>query len=84
MERSQRAKERRPVKTLTSILAAGAILAFAAQAGTAATVKHAKHSTARLGTGPYVYLGNIATAKHITSRVGSSPYVYLGNTAPVG
>jgi hypothetical protein len=83
MERSQRAKERSPVKTLTSILAAGAILAFAAQAGTAANVKHAKHSTIRVGYGPYAYLGNTAHAKHNTTRVGSSPYAYLGDTAPV-
>jgi hypothetical protein len=48
------------VKTFTSILAAGAILAFAAQAGTAANVKHAKHSTSRVGYGPYAYLGNTA------------------------
>ena len=32
------------MKTLSSLLAAGAILAFAAQAGTAANVRHAKHS----------------------------------------
>ena len=48
------------MKTLTSILAAGAILAFAAQAGTAANVKHAKHSTIRVGYGPYAYLGDTA------------------------
>ena len=42
------------MKTLTSILAVGAILAFAAQPGTAANVKHAKHSTVRVGYGPYV------------------------------
>jgi hypothetical protein len=72
------------VKTLTSIVTAGAILAFAAQAGTAATVKHTKHGTARVGYGPYAYLGNTAQAKHSTIRVGSSPYAYLGNTAPVG
>ena len=48
------------MKTLTSIVAACAILAFAAQAGTAANVKHTKHSTARVGYGPYAYLGNTA------------------------
>ena len=68
------------MKTLTSILAAGAILAFAAQAGTAANVKNAKHSTIKVGYGPYAYLGNTA-AKHSTNRVGSSPYAYLGNQA---
>jgi hypothetical protein len=72
------------VKTFTSILAAGAILAFAAQAGTAANVKHAKHSTSRVGYGPYAYLGNTAPTKHSTIRVGYGPYAYLGNTAPVG
>jgi len=72
------------VKTLTSILAAGAILAFAAQAGTAANVKHAKHSTTRVGYGPYAYLGSTAPAKQSTSRVGYGPYAYLGDTAPVG
>ncbi len=72
------------MKTLTSIVAAGAILAFAAQAGTAANVKHAKHSTARVGYGPYAYLGNTAQAKQSTIRVGYSPYALLGNTAPVG
>ena len=69
------------MKTLTSILAVGAILAFAAQAGIAANVRHAKHSTIRVGYGPYAYLGNTAV-KHGTSTVGSSPYAYLGNTAP--
>jgi hypothetical protein len=69
------------VKTLTSILAAGAILAFAAQAGTAANVKHAKHSTARVGYGPYAYLGDTAQAKQGTTRVGFGPYAYLGDTA---
>ena len=72
------------MKTLTSILAAGAILAFAAQAGTAANFKHAKHSTTRVGYGPYAYLGNTVAAKNSTSRVGNSPYAYLGDTAPVG
>ena len=72
------------MKTFSSILAAGAILAFAAQAGTAANVKHAKHSTTRVGYGPYAYLGNSAQAKHSTTKVGSSPYAYLGDTAPVG
>ena len=67
------------MKTLTSILAAGAILAFAAQAGTAANVKNAKHSTIKVGYGPYAYLGN--TAVEHTNRVGSSPYAYLGNQA---
>jgi hypothetical protein len=68
------------VKTLTSILAAGAILAFAAQAGTAASVKHTKHSTIKIGYGPYAYLGNSAAAKHSTIKSGSGPYAYLGNT----
>jgi len=68
------------VKTLTSILAAGAILAAAAQAGTAANVKHATHRTIKVGYGPYAYLGNTA-AKQSTNRVGSSPYAYLGNQA---
>jgi hypothetical protein len=69
------------VKTLSSILAAGAILAFAAQAGTAANVKHAKQSSVRVGYGPYAYLGDTATAKHSTIKTGSGPYAYLGNTA---
>ena len=69
------------MKTLSSILAAGAILAFAAQAGTAANVKHAKHSSVRVGYGPYAYLGDTATAKHSTIKTGSGPYAYLGNTA---
>ena len=68
------------MKTLTSILAAGAILAFAAQAGTAANVKHAKHSTIKVGYGTYAYLGNTAAPKHSTIRPGSGPYAYLGNT----
>ena len=68
------------MKTLTSILAAGAILAFAAQAGTAANAKHAKQSTIRVGYGPYAYLGNTA-ANHSTTRVGSSPYAFIGDTA---
>src|SRR3982751_6491474 len=55
------------VKTLTSILAAGAILAFAAQAGNAA---NAKHSTAKVGYGPYAYLGDTATAKRSTISIG--------------
>jgi hypothetical protein len=67
------------VKTLTSILAAGAILAFAAQAGTAANARHAKHSTIRVGYGPYAYLGNTAPAKHVW--VANSPYTYLGGQA---
>jgi hypothetical protein len=67
------------MKTLTSILAAGAILAFAAQAGTAANVKNAKHSTIKVGYGPYAYLGNTAVKQ--TKRIGSSPYAYLGNQA---
>jgi len=66
------------VKTLTSILAAGVMLGLAAQAGTAAIVKH---STTRVGYGPYAYLGNTAKTKHSTSTVGSSPYAYLGNQA---
>jgi hypothetical protein len=69
------------VKTLTSILAAGAILACAAQAGTAANVRHAKHSTIRVGYGPYAYLGNTAHAKQSTPRAGIGPYAYLGDTA---
>jgi hypothetical protein len=69
------------VKTLTSILAAGAILAFAAQAGTAANVKHAKQSTAKVGYGPYAYLGDTATAKQSTVKAGIGPYAYLGDTA---
>jgi hypothetical protein len=77
MKRSQRAKERSTVKTLTSILAAGAILAFAAQAGTAANLKHAKHGTVRVAYGPYAYLGSTATAKHNTNTAGSSPYFPL-------
>ena len=72
------------MKMLTSILAAGAILACAAQAGIAANVKHAKHSTTRVGYGPYAYLGNTAQATHSTTRVGYGPYAYLGDTAPVG
>jgi hypothetical protein len=79
------------VKALTSILATGVILAFAAQAGIAANVKHgkksesAKHSAIKVGYGPYAYLGNTASAKHGGAiRVGSGPYAYLGNTAPVG
>jgi hypothetical protein len=79
MERSQRAKER-AVKTLTSILAAGAVLAFAAQAGSAAGVKHvkkselAKHSAIR-GYGPYAYLGNTAAVS--PDGAGYGPYAYL-------
>ena len=72
------------MKTLTSILAVGAILAFAAQPGIAANVKHAKHSTIRVGYGPYAYLGNVAPVNRSTIWVGNSPYTYLGNTAPVG
>ena len=72
------------MKALTSILAAGAILAFAAQPGIAANVKHAKHSTTKVGYGPYAYLGNTAQDKQSTTRVGYGPYAYLGNTAPVG
>jgi hypothetical protein len=68
------------VRLLTSILAAGAILVVAAQAGTAAGLKHAKHSTVRVGYGPYAYLGNTASAKRTTNRE-SSPYFYLGDTA---
>jgi hypothetical protein len=82
MERSERAKERSTVKALTSIVAAGAILAFAAQAGTAANVKHSTHSTVRVGYGPYAYLGDTAQAKR--STIGVGPYAYLGDTAPVG
>ena len=69
------------MKALTSILTAGAILAFAAQAGTAANLKHAKHSTIRVGYGPYAYLGNTAQANHSTIRAGVGPYAFLGNTA---
>jgi len=65
------------VKTLTSILAAGAIVAFAAQAGIAA---NAKQSTIRVGYGPYAYLGNTA-AKHSTTKAVSSPYAFIGDTA---
>ena len=72
------------MKTLMSILAAGAILAFAAQAGTAATLKHAKHSTIRVGYGPYAYLGSTASAKRSVIKVANSPYAFLGDTAPVG
>jgi hypothetical protein len=68
------------VKTFTSILAAGAILAFAAQAGTAASLKHTKHSTTRVGYGPYAYLGNSVQANHRASRTSSGPYAFLGNT----
>jgi len=70
------------VKALTSILTAGAILACAAQAGTAATVKHAKHSSVKVGYGPYAYLGNSAQASHSTIRVGIGPYAFLGSAAP--
>jgi hypothetical protein len=69
------------VKTFTPILAAGAILAFAAQAGTAANVKHAKkgelarHSAIKVGYGPYAYLGNKAPAS--ASGAGYQPYSYL-------
>jgi len=67
------------MKTLTSILAAGAILAFAAQAGTAANAKHTKQSIiARIGWG---YRGDTADAKHSTTRVGSSPYALIGGGA---
>jgi len=69
------------VKTLTSILAVGAILAFAAQAGTAANVRHAKQSTAKVGYGPYAYLGDTATSKNSTIKTGIGPYAYLGNSA---
>jgi hypothetical protein len=85
MERSQRPKER-PVKTLTSILAAGAIVALAAQAGFAANVKHVKKShiaqplTLKVGYGPYAYLGSTARV----SVTAKSPYAFMGNTAPVG
>jgi hypothetical protein len=72
------------MKALTSILAAGAILAFAAQAGTAANVKHAKDSTVKVGYGPYAYLGNTAQASRAAIKPGSGPYAFLGNTAPVG
>jgi hypothetical protein len=68
------------VKALTSILAAGAIVACAAQAGTAANVRHAKHSTIRVGYGPYAYLGN-TQAKQSTPKVGVGPYAYLGDIA---
>ena len=68
------------MKTLTSILAAGAIVAFGAQAGMAANAKNTRHSTIKVGYGPYAYLGNTAV-KHSTNRVGSSPYAYLGSQA---
>jgi len=68
------------MKTLTSVLAVGATLAFAAHAGIAANTKH---STTRVGYGPYAYLGNTAQAKQSTIKVGLGPYAFLGNTAPV-
>jgi hypothetical protein len=72
-------QRRAPVKRLTSILAAGAIVAFAAQAGTAAGLKHAKHSTTSLAGSHYLYLGNTATARHNTTQ--RSLYSSIGGDA---
>ena len=72
------------MKKLTSILAAGAVLAFAAQAGNAANLKHAKQSSIRVGYGPYAYLGSTAATRQSGPRVGVGPYAFLGDTAPVG
>jgi hypothetical protein len=77
-------KGEKTVKALTTILTAGAILAFAAQAGTAANLKHAKHSTIKVGYGPYAYLGSTAQATRSTIGAGVGPYAFLGDTAPVG
>jgi hypothetical protein len=69
------------VKTLTPILVAGAIFAFAAQAGTAANVRHAKkselarHSASKVGYGPYAYMGDTASVS--ATRHGYAPYSYL-------
>ena len=81
------------MKTWTSILAAGAILAFAAPAGLAASGSPASgastHSIARVGIGPYAYMGGTAAVKkhvvkHSVARSGIGPYAYLGSTASVG
>jgi hypothetical protein len=71
------------MKALTSILTAGAILAVAAQTGTAATVKHTRHGSLKVGYGPYAYLGSSAQTGHSTITAGVGPYAFLGNAAPV-
>jgi hypothetical protein len=78
------------MKTWTSILAAGAILAFAAPVGSAALGTYpdgvsssrsiAPNAANQLMNGSHVKRGK--HAKH-TARVGYGPYAYLGNTAPV-
>src|SRR5262249_10842849 len=69
--RSGRNEQRREtVKTWTSILAAGAILAFAAPFAAASS---GTHSSAKVGYGPYAYLGStahVAHAKHSAIKVG--------------
>jgi hypothetical protein len=54
------------MKSGASILMAGAVLAFAAAAGNAATdsmASHAGKQAPRHGIGPYAYLGNTAPAR---------------------
>ena len=69
------------MKTWTSILAAGAILAFAAPVGSAAIDSMASNASGK-------QVANVKHvkkhAKHSAIRVGYGPYAYLGDTAPVG
>jgi len=76
------------MKTWTSILAAGAILAFAVPAGNAALRDNLDHG---VSTGHSIasttgkHLKNVKHANHTAIAVGNgvdSPYYYLGNTQP--
>jgi hypothetical protein len=70
------------MKTWTSILAAGAILAFAAPAGNAALGNYPDYGVSSSASGKQIK--NVKKAKHAAIKVGSGPYAYLGSTAPVG
>ena len=81
------------MKNWTSLLAAGAILAFAAPVGSAAIgstatagkkitsvkhvkkSKHAKHTVAKIGYGPYAYLGSTQLFNTSTNGWGATPMI---------
>lgn len=81
------------MKTWTSILATGAILAFAAPAGHAALGNYPDYgvgSSRSMAPNTAKQLMNVSHVKrgkhvkHIAIRVGYGPYAYLGSTAPAG
>jgi hypothetical protein len=73
------------MKTWTSLLAAGAILAFAVPAGNAALRDNLDHGVSTGHSIASTTGKQIKNVKHAKIAVGNgvdSPYYYLGNTQP--